>query len=163
MPVFISHRTADDAIAKEVYQRLRFEHNIVCYLDDIDQELERARHTERITELLVKRLRCCTNLLAIVSQNTRGSWWVPFEIGVARQAPRVITSFTNQVDRDLPEYLLEWPRLRGAQAVDVYANLYKRQRQVLTEQVLEGRGAFDAQTRMVEGFHRDLKGLLNQA
>ncbi len=113
MPVFISHRTADDEIAKAVYQRLRFHHNIECYIDDIDEELRRARGTAVVTSLIVERLNACTNLLAIVTQNTQGSWWVPFEVGIARQAPRVITSFTNQRDSAMPEFLLEWPRLRG--------------------------------------------------
>ncbi|QDT29888.1 hypothetical protein Enr10x_52450 [Gimesia panareensis] len=39
MPVFISHRSADDDIAQDVYTRLRFHHGIDCYLDDIDEKL----------------------------------------------------------------------------------------------------------------------------
>ena len=130
MPVFISHRTADDTMARYVADRLRNVHRITVYIDDIDQELRRVRGTPAITAMLVNRITACTNLLAIVSQNTQGSWWVPFEIGVARQAPRVITSMTNQADSDLPEYLLEWPRLRGDAAIDTYARLYKEQRQL---------------------------------
>lgn len=131
MPVFISHRTADDALARQAASRLRYYHGIECYIDDIDQELKRAQGTSEVTALIVRRLNLCTNLLAIVTANTEGSWWVPFEIGVARQAPRVITTLTNQEDYSLPEYLREWPRLRGASAIDQFAELYKEQNRVL--------------------------------
>lgn len=162
MPVFISHRTADDGIAQKVAYRLKYHHNITCYIDDIDAELGRARGTAAVTDLIVNRLTSCTNLLAIVTQNTQGSWWVPFEVGVARQAPRVITAFTNQADSQLPEYLLEWPRLRGDQAVDTFASYYKRQRRALSEDVLEKRATASQQLRTVDDFHRQLKAALGQ-
>lgn len=162
MPVFISHRTADDRIAQQVAYRLKQHHNIPVYIDDIDQQLQRARGTPAITALLVQRLNQCTNLLAIVTQNTQGSWWVPFEVGVARQAPRVITSFTDQADSSLPEYLLEWPRLRGDRAIDTFASLYKQQQQVLTQQVLQKRASVTQQLAYVDQFHAMLKAELGQ-
>lgn len=162
MPVFISHRTVDDEIAKSVYQRLRLHHNIDCYIDDIDAELRRASGTPAVTSLIVRRLNECTNLLAMVTENTQGSWWVPFEVGVARQAPRVITSFTNQQDAQLPEYLLEWPRLRGDTAVDTFARLYKAQRRLLTERIIEKRASAGEQLSSVDDFHRQLKASLGQ-
>ena len=162
MPVFISHRTADDAVAQQVASRLKYRHGITVYIDDIDQQVSRARGTPAITALLVRRVNECTNLLAIVTQNTQGSWWVPFEIGIARQAPRVITSFTNQADASLPEYLLEWPRLRGDTAVDTFARLYKQQQKLLTEQVMEKRASASAQLSYVDQFHANLKAALGQ-
>ncbi|HUU95200.1 MAG TPA: toll/interleukin-1 receptor domain-containing protein [Phycisphaerae bacterium] len=162
MPVFISHRTADNEIAQRVAHRLKYQHGITVYIDDIDQELRRLQGTSAITGLLVRRLNSCTNLLAIVSRNTHGSWWVPFEIGVARQCPRVITTMTDLADSLLPEYLLEWPRLRGETAVDIFARLYKEQKQVLTEQVLEKRASDTVQAGYVDRFHRSLKSALDQ-
>ncbi|ABC76784.1 toll/interleukin-1 receptor domain-containing protein [Syntrophus aciditrophicus] len=162
MPVFISHRTADDTIAKEVAYRLRYRHGITVFIDDIDQEVRQAQGTAAITALLVQRINTCTNLLAIVSQNTQGSWWVPFEIGVARQSPRAITTMTNLVDASLPEYLLEWPRLRGEAAVDTFARLYKEQNRVLTEQVLEKRASAPMQASYVDRFQASLKNALGQ-
>lgn len=162
MPVFISHRTADNEIAQRVAQRLKYQHNITVYIDDIDQELRRIRGTAAITGLLVQRVNACTNLLAIVTQNTEGSWWVPFEIGVARQSPRAITSMTNLPDTSLPEYLLEWPRLRGDSAIDTFARLYKEQLQVLKEQVMEKRASASLQVSYVDQFHASLKSALGQ-
>jgi len=162
MPVFISHRTADNEIAKWVAYRLEYQHGITVYIDDIDQELRSVQGTSAITSLLVSRVNACTNLLAIVTRNTEGSWWVPFEIGVARQSPRAITTMTNLGDPSLPEYLLEWPRLRGETAVDTFAQIYKQQKKILTEQVLEKRASVEAQINFVDLFQMRLKYALGQ-
>lgn len=162
MPVFISHRTIDNEIAQQVANRLRYQHDITVYIDDIDQELRRAQGTSKITGLLVQRINACTNLLAIVTRNTEGSWWVPFEIGIARQSPRVITTMTNLIDASLPEYLLEWPRLRDNAAVDTFDKLYKEQSRVLTEQVLEKKASAPMQVNYTEQFQGNLKRALGQ-
>lgn len=162
MPVFISHRTADDAVAKQAADRLQNHHGITVYIDDIDKEVARARGTAAVTALICSRLSYCTNLLAIVTPNTTGSWWVPFEIGVAREAPRVITTCTNLNDTQLPEFLLEWPRLRGVNAIDVFAALYKQQHRLLTERVIEKRAMASDQLVTVDQFHAALKKALGQ-
>lgn len=158
MPVFISHRTADDRIAREVYERLTKTHGITCYLDDLDKQTA----TQHITALIVSRLRQCTNLLAIVTENTRGSWWVPFEVGVAREAPRVITSFTSLAQQQLPEFLTEWPVLRGESAVDTFADHYRRGVPQIKRAADLGKFAFSDTVSAVESFHRQLKQSLGQ-
>lgn len=55
MPVFISHRTADDKIAQAVAYRLKYTHDITVYIDDIDKELAAARGTGRVTQLQIGR------------------------------------------------------------------------------------------------------------
>jgi hypothetical protein len=156
MPVFISHRTIDDRQAREVYSRLTG-YGIPCYLDDLDDQSRAARGTLAVTSLILSRLPACTNLLAVVTRNTESSWWVPFEIGAARQAPRSIATLTELPDVSLPSYLLEWPRLRGVTAVDSFARLYLAQQTTLNEKVLlrsagtaaalSAASAFDAQLR----------------
>lgn len=133
MPIFISHTTQDDSLAQKVFFRLKHIHSIDCYIDDMDKELSIKRGSAQLTPLLVDRLRRCDTLLAVVSSNTKNSWWVPFEIGTAREMPRVITSCTSLRDQPLysgqdalPEYLLEWPRLRSDSDIDVFAREYKR-------------------------------------
>lgn len=161
MPVFISHRTADDTLARGIYYRLQQVHGIKCYIDDVDRAA-RAADEKAITSLIVSRLVACTNLLAIMTENTRGSWWVPFEIGVARQAPRMITTFTNLQRPGLPEYLTEWPVLRGDQAVDTFARHYKQQQVTAQRVLLDQRGASASASGIPETFHRDLKSALGQ-
>lgn len=162
MPVFLSHRTVDDRIAQSVAHRLKSHHDINCYVDDFDKEANTARGTNRITTLIVSRLNMCTHLLALVTENTKGSWWVPFEIGVARRAPRAISTFTN-LSYGLPEYLTEWPVLRGESAVDKFAAAYKSQiataKRMLTA---EATTSFDERALSVDSFHTRLKASLGQ-
>lgn len=160
MPVFISHSTPDDALARAVYSQLDRK-GINCYLDDLDAAAGAARGTPSITSLILERLERCTHLLAIVTSNTVRSWWVPFEIGVARRAPRVISTYTNLGLSPLPEFLREWPVLTGSSAVDEFAQLYRSQPFHLTRDLREGvefRAAVDA----VTSFHATLKRRLGQ-
>ena len=159
MPVFISHRTADNVIARKVYDRLTYKHGIKCYLDDLDKETD---HSSRITALIVNRLNSCTNLLVLITRNTRGSWWVPFEVGVARQAPRSITSYTDLPQGELPEFLTEWPVLRGESAVDTFAGHYKRQAETVKRTLVENKGLASEGVASISKFHRELKAALRQ-
>lgn len=149
MPIFISHTTKDNALAQKVFNRLKYNHDIDCYIDDMDKELAKKRGNSELTPFLVGRLRRCDTLLAVVTNNTKGSWWVPFEIGTAREMPRVISSYTSLPDRStyqeqaLPEYLLEWPRLRTDSDIDVFAREYKRNSVLMKSEsvVIANRGA----------------------
>jgi hypothetical protein len=162
MPVFISHRTADDPIARRVRDRLTNVHGIICYLDDLDKEAGPANQENRVTALIVNRLNACTNLLALVTQITRGSWWVPFEVGVARQAPRFITSYTSLTHTELPPFLTEWPVLRGETAIDTFARYYKQQSGTVRRTLAEKSAHASEGVADVDAFHRQLKVALGQ-
>ena len=162
MPVFISHRTQDDDLARKVCYHLYSHHDIKCYIDDFDKATEEARETNRITALILERLEYCTHLLALVTKNTKGSWWVPFEVGVARRAPRVISTFTNLYDWDLPEYLKEWPILRSNDALDEYAIIYRTYKNETNQLLLESVQLPNRQ-ESADLIHRRLKIRLNQS
>ncbi len=161
MPVFISHRTQDDEIARKVFYYLYHHHDIKCYIDDFDEDAEEARATNRITDRILEHLESCTHLLALVTENTEGSWWVPFEVGVARRAPRVISTFTNLDNWNLPEYLKEWPILRGENELDKYARIY-RDYKTETNQLLQESVQLPNRREFADRAHRQLKRRLNQ-
>jgi hypothetical protein len=48
----------------------------------------------------------CTHLLALISTATRGSWWVPYEIGSVRGRSKQLAFFVHKEVRDLPDYLV---------------------------------------------------------
>lgn len=151
MPVFISHRTADDAKARALAQRLYTRHNIRCYLDDFDPE---ARTTREITDLIVNRINTCTHLMALVTDSTVGSWWVPFEIGVARQGERRITSFDNSTVV-LPEFLTEWPVMTTEADLDLFAEAYHRDR--AAKPLMEKYTSVSRSISSPDQFHAELK------
>lgn len=139
MAIFISHASSDNHIAATVFNRLESYHHIDCYLDDIDTRLRSMRGSSELTAYLVSIIKKHDTVLAVVTRNTQQSWWVPFEIGTAREIPRIITSYTDLPEPTpgnyfgtLPEYLLEWPRLRSQKEIDVFAEKYK-ERQRLQE------------------------------
>jgi len=155
MSVFLSHRTKDNDLARAIYQRLTRFHGIECYIDDFDDEAQLASSKE-ITTIIMSRLDSCSHLLALVTDNTKGSWWVPFEIGVARRAPRYITTFIGHYSEKLPSYLKEWPVLKKNSDIDIYAKLYletKTRNKILFEKT----ASFNDQIQRTDNFHNRLK------
>lgn len=168
MPIFISHTTQDDTLAQKVYFRLKHIHSIDCYIDNMDRELANKRGSSQLTPILVDRLRRCDTLLAVVTSNTKESWWVPFEIGTAREMPRIISSYTPLPDRPayqgqaaLPEYLLEWPRLRTENDIDVFAREY-RKKSLLMESGRVKIAGVHAGPQDVRNFETNIMKSLNQ-
>lgn len=151
MPVFVSHRTADDAKAQALAHRLFTKHNIKCYLDHFDPV---ASTTREITTLIVGRINICTHLMALVTNATVGSWWVPFEIGVARQGDRRITSFDASTVA-LPEFLTEWPVMTTEAHLDLFAEAYHRDRSA--KPIMEKYGAAGRSITTADDFHTRLK------
>lgn len=154
MSVFISHRNADNALARHVFLFLR-ERGISCYIDDLDKD---AKTTDDITALLLDRLSCTSHLIAVVTQNTEGSWWVPFEIGVATESAKRIASYTRYRSL-LPEYLLKWPAMQSDPDLDAFALAYRKDRPIVEKRAYEGVSARRADA---ETFHRSLKASIGQ-
>jgi TIR domain len=154
MPVFISHRTADDARAQALSGRLLTRHKIHCYLDHFDPK---AKSTSEITNLIVGRINTCTHLMALVTNATVGSWWVPFEIGVARQGDRRITSFDDSTV-ELPEFLTEWPVMVSDADLDLFAEAYHRDRS--SKPLMERYASASRSIGTANEFHARLKSAI---
>lgn len=137
MPVFISHRTIDGDAAKEIYHRLQDHHGIECFIDDYLPDTTPDKFTETITAGLDN----CTHLIAVVTENTWESWWVPFEIGYATHCDRAITSYTTLTLESLPEYLWDWPVIGDNGGIDRFAKLYLAEEPLLQDFLLESKGA----------------------
>lgn len=108
MKVFISHQQKDAVEAKMVYDTLR-RSGVDAYLDLLDSSL--MKDGQRLTEHIMSQITESTDVIAVVSDNTKESWWVPFEIGVATDKPRPIATYICGPVL-LPEYLDFWPQLR---------------------------------------------------
>lgn len=134
MSVFISYRHKDRETAIAVAAKLGI-NNVEYYLDIVDEE---SRSTEDITEVITRNIKKSTHLIAIISVNTVGSWWVPFEIGQASMLNRRICSYaTNTSTRTLhgmsfkfikdklPEYLHKWPILLSEPDLEKFIAEYK--------------------------------------
>ena len=157
MPVFISYTRADEAVARQIHTILTAK-QVTAYLDLLDPQIA----PDRVTQAICNGLNRCTHLLAVVSRETRGSWWVPFEIGVATQGDRRITTFVRDLKRvDLPHYLQIWPILIADAQLDTFARLYLQDRMVLENKGLVT-AARSADIQNASQFHARLRGAIGQ-
>jgi hypothetical protein len=124
--VFISHKLEDEELAAAVFEVLQERHGVACYLDKADDLLRSLRRDPRaLTSYLDGRLGQCSTLLAVVSDATKQSWWVPYEIGFLRAHDRPVAVFDRAATERLPEYLYGWPVVYDVGGLAKYARWVK--------------------------------------
>jgi hypothetical protein len=129
-------------------------------LDTIDSQL--VKDGPELADYIRAQMARCTQLLAIISQLTQQSWWVPWEIGVATEKERPLASFVSEQAK-LPSYLQKWPYLRTLDDVDKYAEVSKQIRTTLNESVrMRTKTETAARASAFRDFHRVLKSRLGQ-
>jgi TIR domain len=161
MPVFISYRHTDRVQAIAINARLQ-QADIKTYLDVLDAE---SQSTDDITGVITRNITECTHLLAVVSEQTAQSWWVPFEIGEATISNRRICSFKTG-ESELPEYLDKWPKMTKATDVDLFIAAYKNELTLKRSMAL-GSIVFNESTRNTnrtnaDFFHAELKARIRR-
>ncbi|WP_448091715.1 toll/interleukin-1 receptor domain-containing protein [Pseudomonas lini] len=122
MPVFISYRHMDRSYAIAINSRL-MKANIKTYFDVLDPE---SQTTDDITGVITRNITECTHLMAIVSDKTALSWWVPFKIGEATISNRRICSFKTG-PAELPLYLDKWPKLSTDKDLEFFIDAYREE------------------------------------
>jgi hypothetical protein len=155
--VFISHKNEDAKTAGEVAAYLKLG-GLDVYLDVIDSQL--AKDGPDLADYIRAQLENCTQLLAIISANTRVSWWVPWEIGVATEKERFLASFVAD-NSTIPEYLAKWPYLRTRQDLDRYVEESKKAQLLVESRVRSGHPT-TARLSGFRSFHTSLKAALRQ-
>ena len=112
--VFISHKGEDLEIAEKAGEILS-SRGVSGYLDRWDPSVD-GDSTE--LEIYLRNvIRDTPYILAVVTQKTSMSWWVPFEIGVARETDSRVATYVSIADLPagskiyLPSYLKSWPIL----------------------------------------------------
>lgn len=158
MRVFISHKKEDSETASRIAYRLRTFHQVDCYLDVFDPHA--GKTGDDLGDYLRRVLQDCTELMAVVSQTTKESWWVPWEIGVAQEKERPITTFAGG-HCVLPTYLKKWPYLKTVDELDIYIRVAKETRRVV-DRDRYSKTAAAVQTSYPRFFHENLKYALGQ-
>lgn len=106
--VFISHKKEDQHIAIELGEFLMKTMNLDIYLDIYDPELQEAVSVEndaKIVESIAEGLKLSDILLCVISDKTKLSWWVPYEIGMADNLGLKIASIKTKEIDDFPSFL----------------------------------------------------------
>ena len=120
---FISHKGDDIDLAIRAGDTL-YKCGLHGYLDVWDPKVD--GDDPELEVHLRDVIRPSPSLLAVVSENTNLSWWVPFEIGVARETESVIASLLSVNENSpttmlLPSYLRTWPILASFQELETWA------------------------------------------
>ena len=133
MKIFISHKKEDEEIALLV-QRTLINAKVSAYLDLLDNTI--TDDGEKLTKHIQKQLHECTDVIVILSKNTKESWWVPFEIGMATEKDMPIANYLISLEV-LPEYLTYWPCLKNQKDVLKYIEIRNKvSKQVCLEKSL---------------------------
>jgi hypothetical protein len=160
--VFISHKNSDSALASRVARRVKL-NGLETYLDVIDDAL--VRDGPDLADLLLERMSNCDQLIAVVSDNTKTSWWVPWEIGVGSEKGFRMASYSeNYVS--LPSYLTKWPALHSEEDIDRYCRLSTRTYTEIrkrTTTALNEDLSLSIIKREALNFHKDLLGELRRS
>lgn len=153
MKVFISHKNTDQYIARRVLEVLKSQ-GVDAYLDLLDNTV--VYKGELLTKHIKSKINECTDILVVMSEETRYSWWVPFEIGMATQKDLPTVSYL-QSGVELPDYLAYWPRLKNETDLLQYVVT----RRYVQQQTIIGRSleqsSFSNNTSETERFYAELK------
>ena len=121
--IFISHKHEDLAKAREIGHEIMLKAQVPCYIDELDPNVD-GDSAELVTHIQDV-IHQCRSLLAVVSQSTQNSWWVPLEIGVALESQKYIGSY-NTDRTELPSYLWSWPTMNATAEAVEWARATKR-------------------------------------
>lgn len=93
--VFVSHKSEDSRAATAVAARLKA-NEVEVYLDSFDPD---AKDGPDLADYLRDKMRLCHGLMAVVSEKTIQSWWVPWEIGMATERDMPLATYSHDYKR----------------------------------------------------------------
>lgn len=105
---FISHKEEDAKAAIELGKHIVEDFGYNIYLDVYDSELQkadRANDAEGVVNAIHKGIQYASHLLCIVSEKSKNSWWIPYEIGFAKAHNVKTSSIKIKQTEHLPTYL----------------------------------------------------------
>lgn len=122
--IFISHKYEDLEAAQAVADYIT-DYGFDVYLDDRDQSLQKAvkrNDPRKIVECIERGLNNSSHILVLVTDNTRTSWWVPYETGYAKKGKKEIASLLLKKADEFPDYLKIEAMLHGFDDLTKYLN-----------------------------------------
>ena len=105
--IFISHKYEDLSAARKVADYV-MAYGVDVYLDDRDLKLKKAvdaHNSQGIVSCIETGINSSTHILVLVTENTRKSWWVPYETGYAKKGKKGIASLLLKEADEFPDYL----------------------------------------------------------
>ena len=104
--IFISHISIDKSAATAIGNYITRQGDIDTYLD--------------ITQFIERGLSHSTHIMCLVSKDTVGSWWVPYELGFAKKAGKSLSTMKLKGEVALPPFLEISELIRGTKGLNAY-------------------------------------------
>ena len=152
MKIFISYKHVDQAAADQVALRLQQE-GVEIFLDKLNEN----QNGLEISEYLKGHLRTCTDLIVVIPSETKQSWWVPWEIGVASGQDSPMATFVSE-NTSIPDYLKKWPYLRSLSDVSTYV----REKRITDRYIVEKSASFRTASSRTGEFYRRVRAAFGQ-
>ena len=115
--VFVSYQYKDQdtalTLAKELSDR-----KWDVYIDVHDDTL--LPGDSNVDEALVEAIGNAATMLIVVSDDTQGSWWVPWEIGVSTPSGKPRALYRPTARQPMPDYLEKLDRLQSTLAAFIW-------------------------------------------
>ncbi|WP_144597298.1 toll/interleukin-1 receptor domain-containing protein [Bacillus cereus] len=138
--IFISHISIDKNTAIEIGEYIK-RSGFDIYLDIYDRGLQDAvanDNHEAIVRSIERGIAYSTDILCLVSNETKNSWWVPYEIGFAKSQTNnersnqstISTLLLKEVDY-IPSYLVVTNVLEGIKSLNEYLRELSKREAVL--------------------------------
>lgn len=108
MCFFISHKNEDTDAAIELGNHIMNDFGYNIYLDVYDgalQEADENDDVDSIVKSIHKGLNYSTHLLCVVTDKSKESWWIPYEIGYAQAKDKKTASIKIKTSEYLPSFL----------------------------------------------------------
>jgi hypothetical protein len=145
--IFLSHISVDKSTAIAIGNYITKQGDIDIYLDINDKELQDSVNSGDaigITHFIERGLSNSTHIMCLVSANTARSWWVPYELGFAKNAGAYLSTLRFK-DVELPAYLEISEVIRGTKSLNEYlsrvrSGLGKAAARTLTETLISHTG-----------------------
>ena len=122
--VFISHQKKDSAPCKLIADYI-LSAGIDVYFDEYDQDLKISNQTgnaKGVVNAIRKGIHKSSHMLCVLSENTLGSKWVPFEIGYGFENTDLgVLTLKDIPNKDIPDYIKTAPLIiRGTESLNKY-------------------------------------------
>jgi len=126
--VFISYSRLDKDYARTVGAMIR-DLGIDIYFDENDDVLQLAdeqNNHEKVVACIEDGIARSTTLLGIITENTKQSWWVPYEIGSANGHSKPHAHLITKEVSYLPSYIKASTILTSVDSLDEWLLKYAR-------------------------------------
>lgn len=134
--VFVSHKSDDASEAIRIAKHLD-SLGLSAFVDVL--EIEDAKDNKSLDKTLQGIICASKSLLTVVSEKTKESWWVPFEVGIAFDRDKFLGSVVLSQGVSLPLFLENWPISRNYKELGRWAEMVKEWKQAGMTSIIKQR------------------------